>query len=129
MGEISDIAGKFLDDRLPRAMEALGIKAAAMVSTSIDEPYPPASSQGNPPHRRTGNLRAGVDHIDGPDSTTIKSSRAEGNPLVPKFLEFGTSRMAARPYMRPVQNQGDALVSETMKRAFASGVPIYASGD
>lgn len=118
MGDISAMAGNWMDRRLPKAMNALGIRAAGMVSASIDTPYPPASSPGESPHKRTGNLQAGVAHVDGPDSTVIVSNRAEGDPLVPAYLEFGTHKMAARPYMRPVMNKGPELVAETMKRSF-----------
>jgi hypothetical protein len=131
MDEVSTIAGAWLARKLPPAMEALGIRAAAEVANSIDEPYPPASSPGNPPHRRTGNLRAGVEHTEDSSGTetTISSARAQGDPRVPVYLEFGTHKMAARPYMRPVMNNGAELVAETMQRAFDGGVTPHESGD
>lgn len=129
MGEISDKVLPWFTGKLPAAMEALGIRAAAEVSNSIDTPYPPASSPNNPPHKRTGNLQAGVEHTEGDAETTISSARAEGNPNVPRFLEFGTAKMAARPYMRPVMLHGDELVSAAMKRTFDGGATAYESGD
>ena len=131
MNEIADPAFAWFMRKLPSAMEALGIRAAGTASKLIDTPYPPASRPGNPPHRRTGNLEAGIEHTESADGTemVLSSKRAEGDPRVPMFLEFGTSKMAARPYMRVVANLSPQMAVESNRRAFSAEATAYESGD
>lgn len=99
---------EFLDKvktRVYAAMDATADLSVTTIKAEIGIQYPPASTPGNPPHRRTGNLQNGVQQItmENENSVTshIGSARVEGNPRVPSYLEFGTKRMAARPYMSP----------------------------
>ena len=48
-------------------------------------------------------------------AVTISSTRLGDNPEVPKFLEWGTSKMAPRPYMRPAKNRGSRTVPTILK--------------
>jgi hypothetical protein len=81
--------------------------------------FPPSSVPGEFPHRRTGGLQDGLNETteidEGGVQSTFSSSRVEGNPLVPVYLELGTSRMAARPFMTPscadAQNVTQELVA------------------
>lgn len=104
------------------ALSSYGDQIVAETKADIDTPYPPASEPDTPPHRRKGYLHDGV-HRDGPDEFQVEgvvmhivSERVEEDPRVPMFLEFGTSKMAARPYMRP-----------SMDRVRESGVAPIAS--
>jgi len=65
----------------------------------ISKPYPPASNPGNPPARRTGNLRSGYKAkvVKGQLSLAVQNDTAD----YWKFLEFGTSKMRPRPHVRP----------------------------
>lgn len=134
MDTISAMGNKFMESRLPRAMEALGIQSAASISVSLDTAYPPASLPGEAPHKRTGNLRAGVDYrtfSDGNDFyCVVSSSRAQGDPDVPVFLEFGTWKMEARPYMRPEMFSyvNTSRLPLAMTRAFSSEATYAAAG-
>lgn len=70
----------------------------------ISTPWPPASAPGQPPHRRTGRLHTGIMKFTGIHGNSVRgimvSQRPGGDPAVPSYLEHGTNRMAARPYMR-----------------------------
>ena len=77
--------------------EAAGIVADRIVE-SINGPYPPASSPGDPPHRRTGRLRASVaSEVDADTLTAVVGAPGK----VAYWLETGTRKMAARPFVRP----------------------------
>ena len=59
------------------------------------------SRPGEPPNRDTGDLQAGLKVVQtGPLSAELRSEAPHARPL-----EFGTSRMAARPYIRPARDK------------------------
>jgi hypothetical protein len=109
MNRRADIGGLMskVRARTAQVLDAQGRQSVENVKQSISTPYPPASSPGSAPHLRTGNLHEGVSHSTAAGgtevSTTITSSRAEGDSRVPFWLENGTKKMAARPYMGPEQ--------------------------
>ncbi len=71
-------------------------QSLAQAGPTKTRPGTPASSPGEPPHRRTGTLARSITHeIHG------ASARVGTNVKYGKFLETGTSKMAARPYLRP----------------------------
>lgn len=66
----------------------------------LKKPFPPASRPGNPPHKRTGFLQG----------NTVVSRKGRNifvrTPTYGIFLDGGTSRMAARPFIRKtIQSQ------------------------
>lgn len=84
-------------------------QAAILVKTSAKTLLsgPPRSSPYNPPGRVTGNLRNSI-NVERPSATVrtigpTGGSTTRGTPVKKYgyFLEFGTRRMAPRPYMRP----------------------------
>jgi hypothetical protein len=95
-------AEELLDERLDLVLTAAGESSVQGIRQDISTAYPPASSPGNPPHYREGKLFQGIHFttfkVD--ETVTIAAERA-GTPMVAYWLEFGTHRMAARPYMTP----------------------------
>ena len=60
-----------------------------------------ASLPGQPPNRDTGDLQAGIKVVrTGSVSAEVRATAAHSAPL-----EFGTSTMAARPFMRPARDK------------------------
>ena len=60
-----------------------------------------ASLPGEPPNRDTGELQAGFQtRKSGPTSAEFRSTAPHASPL-----EFGTSKMAARPHIRPARDK------------------------
>jgi hypothetical protein len=69
----------------------------AEIKASLSVPYPPSSEPYNPPHMRSGTLRAGIRYeVDDHNLVLYVLSTAAWAT----YLEYGTSRMAPRPYMR-----------------------------
>jgi HK97 gp10 family phage protein len=59
------------------------------------------SRPGEPPNRDTGDLQTGLKvEQTGPLTAEVRSEAPHAKPL-----EFGTSAMAARPYMRPARDK------------------------
>jgi len=81
-------------------IEKLAERSQERLRESISILYPPASEPNNPPHLRTGDLQAGCtvtpDFENNRMGVDIKSSIEYS-----EFLEFGTTQMAPRPFIRP----------------------------
>lgn len=60
------------------------------------------SAPGDPPHKQTGRLRQSVAHEVDPASLT---ARVGTNVRYGRWLELGTSKMAARPWLRRALNE------------------------
>lgn len=116
---------------LTRVMEAggrLGLAAAGEslaneVKRMIRLPYPPASVPGEPPHARRGEdgglLGAYGSWRDTPDSVAV-GARGTDPELQDVYLEMGTSKMSARPHLRPAA--ANMIASGTLREAFARSV-------
>lgn len=68
------------------------------------------SSPGEPPNRDTGTLQAGFETAQtGPVSAEFRSEAPYA-----RALEFGTSKMAARPHIRPARDAKEKQIRERM---------------
>lgn len=79
-----------------KAMSTVAREMEAEIRSSLQNPYPPASVPGRPPHRRTGYLAGSVAGTG--DETGIRIREAQYG----RFLEGGTARMDPRPHVLPV---------------------------
>lgn len=102
-----------LDDRAVRATRAAlfecadHFKASAQVAItrgSVSGKSHVASRPGDPPHNDTGSLKSGI---------VVRKPKPDGGALISEVrsearyaahLEFGTSKMSPRPYMRPTRD-------------------------
>ncbi len=85
-------------------LAAAGSLLHSEVKRIISLPFPPASVPGEPPHQRRGEDEGLLGAYSWwPEGTDTVAVGAVGTDpaLQPVYLEFGTSRMAARPHMRP----------------------------
>jgi len=94
---------KAIDTGLQRNLTKAALFVVRKVKQSLTKagptkthPSTPASSPGEPPHRRTGRLARSITH-----EVTATTARVGTNVKYGKFLEVGTGDMAARPYLRP----------------------------
>lgn len=76
------------------AFDQVGKEMQRAIRKPIRKGYPPASSPGQPPRKRTGFLATNTT-VDRKGRTIIIRT-----PLYGIFLDGGTSRMAARPFIR-----------------------------
>lgn len=68
------------------------------------------SAAGEPPNWDTGHLANNITTRKGPNATQAQTASEAGYA---EDLEFGTSKMAARPYMRPAtQNKRSEVVED-----------------
>jgi len=92
----------WLNELVPDLMRQTGEQLIRDIRGIVNTPYPPASTPGNPPHRRSGRLSKLLMAKVVGDELYVKSAARRGDAPYPKFLEEGTSKMAPRPYLRPV---------------------------
>lgn len=84
------MVAKNVEKNLDTAADAIASRQRQFLST----PYPPASTPGESPHRRSGDLKSNVQVVKpGPLVRQIGS-----NTPYAAFLEVGTSKMAPRPW-------------------------------
>src|SRR3989442_334983 len=114
MGEMYDAGKAWLDEVIPKVMTALGERCVKDVKNELSIPYPGPSEPNDPPHYRTKELLENVSYTAAEDTTTISSSCPSESKL-PIWLEFGTKKMAARPYMGPVMLAAHKIVPEVVR--------------
>src|SRR5262245_4431712 len=73
-----------------------GELVASTIRRRLSTPGPAASAPGEHPHAQSGRLRGSVSYSTDPASLTL---RVGTNVEYGGFLEHGTSRMAARPFL------------------------------
>lgn len=95
-------------------MEAAAKHLVRVTKANLNTPYPPASSPGDFPHRRTGNLRNAIDYWINRKTLSVYVGPNTDAPYA-WHLERGTSRMAARPFLAPSYGQ----IKASMKRRIA----------
>jgi len=115
-----------------RSAIADGIERAAIyvrraMKRLISTPYPPASSPGEPPHRRTGNLYRNIDVFINRQTLVAYVGPTE-DAEYGLYLEYGAPRanLEPRPFMFKALRQEAARVTNTLNRAAAIAFNKYA---
>lgn len=141
-GNNADAAAKNLEmvikagrERSEQSLHVLGMAITNQVKINITKNFPPASEPGTPPALRTGGLRKSYKYAVNPSrgrkvaSLSVYSDRTVLQPVPPhkeviyaSYLEFGTSKMKARPHLRPAVEQIRPLINFTFRAAWAAGV-------
>lgn len=100
-------------------LDKMADRILEIIDESLSNPYPPASLPFEAPHERKGDLRKGIVKIPDMDNLKIVIASTTGYGI---FLELGTSKMEARPFMFFAVFQ--AL--EEFKQAFPERIKEYA---
>lgn len=94
----------------------LGRRAVAVESEMkrlVNESFPPASTPGESPHKRTGRLQTSIAWRLGEDAQGLYAQIGSSVEYA-IYLEQGTDQMAARPFMkRALENLGYRVVPVT----------------
>lgn len=92
-----DAAEVFVRGRTLSALMVLGAEGERRAKELVAVQGPPRSSPGSPPHKDTGDLHESITHeVDaGQMAVRIGTDLPYG-----LYLEVGTSKMAARPWLR-----------------------------
>lgn len=76
------------------------------------------SAPGQPPHKRTGTLTRSLDHeFYREEGTKRFIGRMGTNVVYGRHLELGTTRMVARPYLRPAMDMNRKRIVAEIKQA------------
>jgi HK97 gp10 family phage protein len=75
------------------------------IQAKLNASHPPPSQPGTGPAVRTGRLRSSITWQLGRDGLGLYADIGSSVAYA-RFVEVGTDRMAARPYLRPALNAG-----------------------
>ena len=111
-----------VQDTLANRMEALGALMVADIRDDISTPGPTkthpgysASAPGEPPHRRSGQLRRSI--TSELQRGRIPVLRVGSNLKYAKWLELGTERMpGGRPFLRPALMRARRDIARILRR-------------
>ena len=96
-----------------KQLNVAGILLSNQVKQELGKVSPPASSPGEPPGLRTGELRRSIAwEVDG---ESLKC-RVGSNKSYSKYLEMGTSKMDARPYLKPVVEANQGVIASILHK-------------
>ena len=97
--------------KLKKAVEqvkAVALKEAALIVEAAAKTLSPVD---------TGNLRGSITHEVNPDNAKV-GTNVEYSP----YVEYGTSKMSAQPYLRPALDNNIEAIKKKMKEKY--GVEI-----
>lgn len=93
----------------------------------LNIPYPPASTPGQSPRKRTGNLRDSITYVLNKKTLTLLIGPSEDADYG-LYLEFGTKHIAPRPFMMKALLQEKKRLLNTVNRAAAIAFNKMAKG-
>lgn len=123
IARLRKLAGPTVSKEVSRALFAAGEMIAveaqiSITSGSVSGKNHVPSRPGEPPNQDTGGLGNNIEVVQRkPDLVEVSSNAEYSAPL-----EFGTSRMAARPFMAPARDKKRREVEELIKRAVRRAV-------
>lgn len=109
-----------------RALEALGLSTVNRLTQMLNVPAPPPSEPGQPPHRGTGQLIRSYAYKTG--TTPIPYVDIGSSVKYAAYLEFGTSKMKARPHLRVAINETSTVTPKIVAAAIERTERLAAGG-
>lgn len=125
MKALASGADKFLGPALFAGGELIQVDAQISITRgSISGAGHVPSKPGEPPNQDTGVLANNIETVQVGPTTVHVSSNAPYSAA----LEFGTSKMEARPFMRPARDRKKAEVKRMVEAAFGRFVASTKKG-
>jgi HK97 gp10 family phage protein len=104
-------------DEVQRRMLIVEAMTVEQYRAAVGRAYPPASLPGEFPRLRTGRLQRSIKaNVNRVGQNRVQLAITNTAPYA-GFLETGTSRMAARPHLRPI----GVFARQNAKRIFGQG--------
>lgn len=124
--------GPALAHELTARLHEVGEVVSQEAKQLVSEPYPPESSPGEPPHKRSGLLQESITyHVDEAKKAVLigafgaNRSKGAGSPFnYSVALELGTGKMAPRPWLRPAVLNNLGRIRAIMGRKITSTSPV-----
>lgn len=99
------------------ALRDIGEDVTAAIRRSLDASA--VSEPGRPPRDPTGGLAASLGAVVEPETSRLRIAAASPHAL---FLEYGTRRMAARPFLRPAVAAATPQAKERLREVIAQAI-------
>lgn len=112
---------KWYGERLRKFVEAKGLKNTTTACLFLEKEIKDSlgggspSAPGEPPGIVSGTLRRSISHEVEKTATGV-SGRVGTNVKYALPLEFGTSRMAARPFLRPKLKENEGKIAKILTK-------------
>lgn len=106
--------------KLLKGLNELGSDSVERIKSSISDPSHPVPHAGQPPHTASGALLASVGYkvrVNGNNGAVLTLIASAEHA---EHQEFGTEKMAARPFMRPEQMRLNKEVAKVLKKHLAA---------
>lgn len=101
------------------ALQAVAETVVAEARRHLDSAYATPSAAGEPPADPTGALAASLTVVDTPEGFAATAASPHAF-----FLEYGTTRMAARPFLRPAADAAGDEARQILAAALARAVAV-----
>lgn len=106
-------------EELMRILEGLPLKIREKVDARLGEGAEVvAEKAGEIVHVRTGYLRSTIAAV----RTSLLNWNVHATAYYAKFVEYGTSRMPAKPYLRPALTLTKPLITSLVKQGIAEAI-------
>ena len=113
-----------LEKYVTRGLKIAAANAVEQIQQEIATAYPPESLPYMPPHARTGALMRSA-RISAVEPLRVTVSVGGEDTFVPyaQYLEFGTSKMTERPFVRPIVERITPEVDDIVLEEVNKGLP------
>lgn len=114
-----------IEERAFAVLHDVGADLGDDVRAKLNTAYPPSSKAGESPHRRTGDLRGGIDYLITKEGQSIVLTIVSSMPYSAP-LEFGapSRNLEARPFMGVTLDDWAPVIVQRLQDAYSGPSPV-----